>query len=151
MENLKPNMSARQCLDVVGCVLMPLIFLISATLGMSGLLIMLQEGPIYPYAYLIGLGIFVIGVLSMAFLPSLVSDLTINRERDAILQGYTPKPSPTVPTPTAPTPRPLTPDEKIDALYQLSKRQGRLQFVSNLAWATFGVVGGYLVGRILPH
>lgn len=48
-------------------------------------------------------------------------------------------------------PEPLTPDEKIDALYQLGKQQGRLQFISILAWAVFGITGGYLAGLYLPH
>ena len=50
-----------------------------------------------------------------------------------------------------PQPEPLTPDEKIDALYQLSKRQRRYQFISTLAWGVFGIAGGYLVGHYLLY
>jgi hypothetical protein len=50
-----------------------------------------------------------------------------------------------------PQPEPLTPDEKIDALYQLSKRQRRYQFISNLAWGLFGIAGVYLAGQFLVH
>jgi hypothetical protein len=46
---------------------------------------------------------------------------------------------------------PLTANEKINALYQLSKHQGRLQFISILAWGIFGIAGGYLVGHFLLY
>ncbi len=72
--------------------------------------------------------------------------LGLRQQRDTIVRGHA------VPTtPEVPQPKPLTPDEKIDALYQLSKRQSRVQFIANFAWAVFGIIGGYLAGRVLPH
>jgi hypothetical protein len=70
----------------------------------------------------------------------------LDRQLDAIVR------EPAVPAASeGPRPEPLTPDEKIDALYKLGKHHGRLQFISILAWAVFGIIGGYLVGLFLPH
>jgi hypothetical protein len=68
------------------------------------------------------------------------------RQRDTIV-GRRAVPA----APEGPQPEPLTPDEKIDALYQLSKRQRRYQFISTLAWGVFGIAGGYLVGHYLLY
>ena len=68
------------------------------------------------------------------------------RQRDTIV-GRLAVPA----APGGPQLEPLTPDEKIDALYQLSKRQRRLQFISTLAWGILGIAGGYLVGHYLLY
>jgi hypothetical protein len=70
----------------------------------------------------------------------------LDQQLDAIVR------EPAVPAaPEGPQPEPLMPGEKIDALYQPGKQQGRLQFISILAWAVFGIIGGYLAGLFLPH
>ena len=79
-------------------------------------------------------------------ISSVIDQLRQARQRDTIVGGLA------VPAaPQGPQPEPLTPDEKIDALYQLSKRQRQLQSISNLAWGIFGIAGGFLVGRFVLY
>jgi hypothetical protein len=85
-------------------------------------------------------------VSATAAISSFIYQVRQARQRDTIV-GRRAVPA----APGGPQPEPLTPDEKIDALYQLSKHQRRLQFISNLAWAIFGIAGGFLVGRFLLY
>ncbi|MGO8950220.1 MAG: hypothetical protein ACLQUY_21690 [Ktedonobacterales bacterium] len=95
----------------------------------------------------IGIVTVLVAIISATVaISSVIDQVRQVRQRDTIVGGRA------VPAaPEGPQPEPLTPDEKIDALYQLSKHQRRLQFISNLAWGIFGIAGGFLVGRFLLY
>jgi hypothetical protein len=91
-----------------------------------------------------GVAVVILGCLA-SLIVTFSRESCIQRQRDTIVRGLPAEYSGKAPL------KPLTPDEKIGALYALSKRQGRFHFVSNLAWVVFGIVGGYLARHFLPH
>jgi hypothetical protein len=98
-------------------------------------------------SYFIGIvPVLVVIISATVAISSVIDQVRQARQRDTIVGGLA-----VLAAPEGPQPEPLTADEKIDALYQLSKRQGRQQFLSILAWAIFGIAGGYLAGLFLPH
>ena len=78
----------------------------------------------------------------------IISQVSLRRQLNDVLRGY---PITPLSKPETRAPVPLTDAQKINALYQLSIRQGRSQFMSNLLWSVFGIIGGYLAGQLLPH